>query len=122
MNKYFTLINIVIHFVINPVFVNYSYSNNEIKYLKVKSFNLNNNPFDYNSLKKIVFPITFPNIICQEEKHVKLIGIVHGQIQYHYMEMKIFYSDFWIIQRLCVQKMVFVFIWAQEKKIKYFSR
>ena len=60
MNKYFTLINIVIHFVINPVFVNYSYSNNEIKYLKVKSFNLNNNPFDYNSLKKIVVPITFP--------------------------------------------------------------
>ena len=56
MNKFFILINIIIHFVVNPLFVSYSYSNNEIKYLKVKTFSSGKKPFDYNSLKKIIVP------------------------------------------------------------------
>ena len=71
MNKFFILINIIIHLVINPIFVSYSYSNNEIKYLKVKSFNSGKKPFDYNSLKKIIVPNTFPKYTISVEERCK---------------------------------------------------
>ena len=71
MNKFFILINIIIHFVVNPLFVSYSYSNNEIKYLKVKSFNSGKKPFDYNSLKKIIVPNTFPKYTISVEERCK---------------------------------------------------
>ena len=71
MKKFFILINILIHLVINPVFVSYSYSNNEIKYLKVNTFNSSNNPFVYNSLKRIIVPNTFPKYQIAVEERCK---------------------------------------------------
>ena len=71
MNKFFILINIIIHLVINPIFVSYSYSNNEIKYLKVKTFNSSNKPFVYNSLKRIIVPNTFPKYTISVEERCK---------------------------------------------------
>jgi hypothetical protein len=71
MKNFFILINILIHLIINPLFVSYSYSNNEIKYLKVKSFNSGKKPFDYNSLKKIIVPNTFPKYTISVEERCK---------------------------------------------------
>ena len=71
MKKFFILINILIHLVINPVFISYSYSNNEIKYLKVNTFNSSNNPFVYNSLKRIIVPNTFPKYKIAVEERCK---------------------------------------------------
>ena len=71
MNKFFILINTIIHFVINPLFVSYSYSNNEVKYLKVKTFNSGKKPFDYKLLKKIIVPNTFPKYRFSGEERCK---------------------------------------------------
>ena len=71
LKKIFILINILILLVINPVFISYSYSNNEIKYLKVNTFNSSNNPFVYNSLKRIIVPNTFPKYKIAVEERCK---------------------------------------------------
>ncbi len=58
MNKFFILVNIIIHFFVNPLFISYSYSNGEIKPLKIIKFNTNKYKFE--NLKKIKIPENFP--------------------------------------------------------------
>ena len=58
MNKFFILVNIIIHFFVNPLFISYSYSNGEIKPLKIIKFNTNKYKFE--NLEKIKIPENFP--------------------------------------------------------------
>ena len=58
MNKFFVLVNIIIHCFVNPWFISYSYSNDEIKPLKIIKFNTNKYKFE--NLEKIKIPKNFP--------------------------------------------------------------
>ena len=74
MNRYLIVINIVIYLIINPFFSSYSFSNTEnknVKYLKVKTFNLSKDKFDYKSLKKIGISKIFPRFRLVGEESCK---------------------------------------------------
>ncbi|MDC3072057.1 hypothetical protein OA087_00420 [bacterium] len=58
MNKFFIIVNIIIHFFFNPLFISYSYSNGEIKPLKIIKFNTKKYKFE--NLEKIKIPKNFP--------------------------------------------------------------
>ena len=76
MNKFFILVNIIIHFFVNPLFISYSYSNSEIKPLKIIKFNTNKYKFE--NLEKIKIPENFPTHTLNLKKNVKLLMVSHG--------------------------------------------